>query len=213
MRVTCVPLLFNRSILWRYFVASSQLIKSITNEQNTQLQKQSEAFVQLFEADRRRLYAYIFAYVINNADADDIFQETSMTLWREFEKFELGTNFSKWANGIAFNRVLVFRRTNKNVTVGLSEELLLSMSTTIDKYATSAEVNSKVNQWDHLQECRLLLSANDQQLYDSFYVKNLTAQVIAEQTKRSIFAIRKSIHKLRKKLFDCVDQKKQKDLM
>ena len=73
----------------------------------------SHEFSQLFEADKNRLYAYIYAYVLDGSAADDIFQETSMTLWREFNKFELGTNFSKWANGIAFNRIRVFRRNNK----------------------------------------------------------------------------------------------------
>ncbi|WP_111977601.1 sigma-70 family RNA polymerase sigma factor [Algibacillus agarilyticus] len=188
-------------------MSANPLNKSIANETNSALQNRSAVFVELFEADRSRLYAYIYAYVMDNAAADDIFQETSMTLWREFHKFEIGTQFSKWANGIAFNRVLVFRRTNKKYTLGLSDELIMSMSATIDKNSE----NSLVNKWAYLQDCRALLPPNDQQLYDRFYIKNLKAQAIADQTARSIFAIRKSIHKLRKKLFDCVDRKKHKE--
>lgn len=178
---------------------SSQSFEKTAN----QIQSQPDVFVGLFEADRNRLYAYIYAYVMNRTAADDIFQETSMTLWREFERFELGTNFSKWANGIAFNRVRVFRRNNKKYALGLSEDLMLN----IGEVMVQEEETQHDDRWQHLQHCRSLLPSNYQQLYEAFYVSNQKAQQVADQTGRSIFAIRKSIHKLRKKLFDCVDRK------
>lgn len=189
-------------------MVANRLEKHITSDEQRQIQNKSEVFVELFEFDRRRLYAYIFAYVMDHAAADDIFQETSMTLWHEFDKFELGTNFSKWANGIAFNRIRVYRRTNNKFTLGLSDELILSMKSTID----ASSETTQLNRWNHLEQCRLLLPLTDQQLYHQFYVDNIKAQTIADQTKRSIFAIRKSIHKLRKKLFDCVDKKSMESL-
>ena len=185
----------------------------------------SDQFISLFEADRNRLYAYIYAYVIDKTAADDIFQETSLTLWREFNTFELNTSFSKWANGIAFNRVRVYRRNNKKLVLGLSEDLMESITNTIsqDTYENEMHLqttvgnyvvnnpNSLDNRWNALQFCREQLREADQQLYESFYVKNLKAQEVADSTGRSIFAIRKSVHKLRKKLFDCVERKKHKD--
>jgi RNA polymerase sigma-70 factor (ECF subfamily) len=184
-------------------MAEKKLIKS----GNTELQSKPELFVSLFEADKSRLYAYIFAYMMNHAAADDIFQETSMALWREFDKFTPGTNFSKWANGIAFNRVRVFRRKNKNYALGLSEELMESLTQTI------SEESNVETRWTALQQCRSQLRTADQELYDDFYKKNLKAQEVADQSGRSIFAIRKAIHKLRKKLFDCVDRKKSEGLV
>lgn len=163
---------------------------------------QTSEFIELFEAERKRLYAYIYAYVMDKTVADDIFQETSMILWREFEKFELGSSFTKWSNGIVFNRIRVYRRENKKHSLCLSDELLQEISSNLD-YETSSE-----NKWNALQFCRAQLSLPDQRLYEYFYVKNLDAQSIADKSGRSIFAIRKSVHKLRKKLFDCVDRKK-----
>jgi RNA polymerase sigma-70 factor (ECF subfamily) len=165
------------------------------------VQKSPELFTNLFEADRKRLYAYIFAFVTNAAAADDIFQETSMVLWREFEKFTPGTNFSKWANGIAFNRIREYRRANKKKMIGLSEEVLEAL------VEVQNQEQEKEKKWQVLQICRAALPDHIQNLYEDFYVKNLKAQEIAEQSGRSIFAIRKSIHKLRKVLFDCVEQK------
>ena len=183
--------------------SDGQLIKN----EGTLVKADPELFISLFEDDRNRLYSYIYAYVMDHTAADDIFQETSMTLWREFEKFEEGTSFSKWANGIAFNRVRVYRRKNKKFSLGLSEEVMLSISETISKedYTES--------RWHALQECRTHLRDEDQKLYESFYIKNLKAQEVADESGRSIFAIRKAVHKLRKKLFDCVDRKKREGLI
>ena len=179
----------------------------IINSKESLVQADPELFISLFETDRNRLYSYIYAYMMDHTAADDIFQETSMTLWREFSKFEIGSNFSKWANGIAFNRVRVYRRKNKNYSLGLSEDLMQSISETISKedYTES--------RWDALQECRTHLRDEDKELYEAFYIKNLKAQQVADQSGRSIFAIRKGIHKLRKKLFDCVDRKKREGLI
>ncbi|MCM8533591.1 MAG: sigma-70 family RNA polymerase sigma factor [Lentisphaeraceae bacterium] len=163
----------------------------------------AELFISLFEADRNRLYSYIFAFMSDAVATDDIFQETSMVLWREFNKFTPGTSFSKWANGIAFNRIREYRRKNKKYAVGFSEEMLESLLEVVEK---DVEEDTK---WIALQACRKDLPEHTLELYEDFYVKNHKAQQIADKSGRSIFAIRKAIHKLRKKLFDCVDRKKR----
>lgn len=169
---------------------------------STEIQTSQKLFISLFEADKNRLYSYIFAFMSNPAATDDIFQETSMVLWREFQKFQPGTSFSKWANGIAFNRIREYRRKNKKYAVGFSEEMLESLAEVAEK-STDDELK-----WKKLQDCRSSLPEHTQNLYEDFYIKNQKAQQIADNSGRSIFAIRKAIHKLRKKLFDCVETKK-----
>ncbi|WP_053084559.1 sigma-70 family RNA polymerase sigma factor [Catenovulum maritimum] len=180
--------------------------KNVISKNNTELELNSQLFIELFEADRKRIYAYIYAFVMDKATADDLFQETSMTLWHEFDKFQPNTSFAKWANAIVFNRVRSYRRENTKLSYGLSDELLNELSDTAT-YDTSSE-----KRWNALQLCRSKLREIDQKLYDNFYIKNLTANQIADNTGRSIPAIRKSIHNLRKKLFDCIDQKKREGL-
>ena len=165
----------------------------------------STLFGELFEADKNRLYSYIYAYVADTTAADDIFQETCLTLWKEFEKFEQGTNFSKWANGIAFNRIRVFRRNQNKYELGLTDDFLKEFSENIS--IIESEHITQEHKWKYLEHCRTKLSSSFQQIYQSFYVKNLMAQEIADSTGRSVFAIRKVIHKLRKQLFDCVEKK------
>lgn len=162
-------------------------------------------FNQLFEADRNRLYSYIYAHVLNHAAADDIFQETSISLWQQFEKFEPGTSFSKWANAVAFYKVLSHSKKRKKYQLGLSDDFLKEFSENIAVMESNAR--AKEQKWQHLAQCRTALSDPLKMVYDNFYVNNLTAQDIATTSGKSIFAIRKAVRTLRKKLIDCVDKK------
>ncbi len=165
----------------------------------------STVFVELYEADKNRLYAYIYAFVLDHAAADDIFQETSMTLWREFDRFEIGTQFTKWANGIAFNRIRNFIRTDKKYLLDLDDALLEAFYQ--NRAEAAEQANAKTDKWWHLQHCTTLLSQPLATIYRAFYIDNYKAKEIAEQTGRSVHGVRKSVHKLRKSLFDCIESK------
>ena len=162
----------------------------------------SDLFSAMFESEKQRLYAYIYAFVLDKAAADDIFQETSVILWKEFATFEQGTSFRKWSNTIVFNCVRTYRRQHKKLVSGLSDELLEQLS------AVASHQDNTDQKWSMLQHCVSHLSTSAHQLYYGFYIENLSAQALADKTGRSIFGIRKSIHLLRRKLFDCVDKQK-----
>lgn len=164
-------------------------------------------FEQLLEVDKSRLYAYIHAFVGDPTAADDIFQETCLTLWQEFDKFELGSNFSKWAKVIAYYRIENFRRSNKPYQLGLSEDFLKEFSHNISVFESNQ--NNQEQKWQYFEHCRSLLSAPLKEVYQSFYLESLTAKQIAANTGRSVHAIRKVIHKIRTQLLACVNKKQQ----
>src|SRR5690606_9661712 len=74
------------------------------------LNTENEQFVRLLASHERRIYAYILSLVPNWADADEIFQETNVRLWRDFAEFEPGTNFAAWAIRVAYYQVLTWRK-------------------------------------------------------------------------------------------------------
>ena len=161
----------------------------------------TQQFLELYQNDRKRLYAYIFTIVADSTSADDIFQETSMVLWREFEKFQIGTDFRKWANGIAYNRIREHWNKNKR------HKKMFDDSQTEMIAEKAADMETVLDErWDTLQGCVKKLRDVDQELFNDFYSDRQTASQLSEKTGRSIFAIRKSIHKIRRKLFDCVDK-------
>ena len=53
-----------------------------------------DAFVRLLGQNQRRLFLYVMSMVPNWNDAEEIIQETNLVLWREFARFQPGTNFA-----------------------------------------------------------------------------------------------------------------------
>ena len=64
----------------------------------------SAELVQLMMKYQRKLFGYILTLVPSRADAEDILQETSLTICEKFSDFESGTNFYSWACQIAFGK-------------------------------------------------------------------------------------------------------------
>ena len=62
----------------------------------------------LFLAQQRELYHFLAAQVERPEDADDLLQETSVTLWEKFDQFEPGTSFTRarpWARMAAVSLI------------------------------------------------------------------------------------------------------------
>ena len=58
-------------------------------------------FAGYIQRSHAQLFSYIHSLVHDTADADDIFQQTSMVLWRLFDQFDRTRSFLPWACGIA----------------------------------------------------------------------------------------------------------------
>ena len=99
------------------------MVTGIQTVQNQGAAGTYKAFVEHFSEARRTVYAFIFVLVGNAADADDIFQEVCVVLWRRYDQFRPGTNFLAWAKQIARNLVMDHRkrRFRRRVT-GLDEK-------------------------------------------------------------------------------------------
>lgn len=161
-----------------------------------------EQFLKLFTRDQLRVFGYILALVHNRNDAQDIFQETSLVLWREFETYDPDRPFLPWALGVARNQVLKFWRSRKRdqhvFSDGLAETLAAEAAT------TAAE---RVDRSEALQSCVQKLPERQRQLIDWFYGQNLAAGDIAQRWDRSVHAVYKALKVMRRNLMQCVEQK------
>ena len=61
----------------------------------------TDAFLELYAAAQRRVYAYIRTQVLSSADADDVMQDATTVLWRKFDQYQPGTDFVRWACRVA----------------------------------------------------------------------------------------------------------------
>ena len=161
-----------------------------------------EQFLTLFTRDQLRITAWIRALVPNHTAAADVFQETSLELWRSFPTFRPDTDFLPWALGVARHQVLKHWRTAKRDRLTFSEEFLHEL--TVEAIDLADEM---VPRQAALDECVKQLSDRQRDLIHRFYGANQTAAVIASTWERSVHAVYKSLKVTRRALLECVEAK------
>ncbi|MBI1369865.1 MAG: sigma-70 family RNA polymerase sigma factor [Planctomycetes bacterium] len=159
-------------------------------------------FVSLFSRDRDRIFSFIFSMVHRFDDAEDIFQRTSEVLWREFDQFDRSRDFVRWANGIAFNQVRNFRRSQQRDRHVFGDGLVAQIARFEESHSEELD-----HRWAALQKCLNGLREPDMKLIQAFYSTQATAADLAAESDRSLRSIRKAIHRIRTQLLDCVQRR------
>ncbi len=96
----------------------------------------ADIFIELLAEHEPRLTTYAMTLVPNWNEAEDVLQEAKMAMWREFDQFELGTNFPAWACKVVFYRVLAQRKKRQRDRLRFSDAFLEAIS---DEAITSAD--------------------------------------------------------------------------
>lgn len=157
-----------------------------------------DLFVRLLSGHSSRIFGFILSLVFNRNDADDIFQETSVVLWRRFDEFEEDTNFQAWACRIAYLHVMNFRRKHKKSRL-LSDRALEMIAEDALANADYAE-----QQEEALAQCLGKLDRKDRELIEQRYYRRLASKEIAETQSKSIHSIYRSLVRIHAILLRCV---------
>src|SRR5215207_9205974 len=87
-----------------------------------------QRFLSLFLRSEREIFRYVAALVPNVADAEDIVQQTALSLWEKFDAYDPSQPFTPWACRFALNkaRQWIERRQRWQTLLqgGLAEELM-----------------------------------------------------------------------------------------
>ncbi len=159
----------------------------------------TQEYVRLWTTYGQRVYAYILSLVANRADADEVFQEVSMTVWMKFDQFELGSNFRAWAYRIALNKVREFQRARRYLPVFLDSDLL----EIVDRLTTERS-EALDNQYRALADCLGKLHPRDRDLIERRYRVGATPKSVSQQVGRSVAAVYKALSRIHDALFDCM---------
>src|SRR5438270_354535 len=82
-------------------------------------------FAALLRREQTRLYNYIHSLVRDLNDADDLFQQTTLVLWKKFGEFDPARSFFAWACGVARLEVANFLRSRGRQRLYFSDDLNL----------------------------------------------------------------------------------------
>jgi RNA polymerase sigma-70 factor, ECF subfamily len=145
------------------------------------------------------LYGYVVSILPSWADAEEVFQETSLILWEKREGYDHTRSFVAWSYGIARNVALDFIRKNRASRATLSPELITKVE----------EVRLRVGdvlqrQGEALQHCLERLSENQRSFVMNCYGTDVPMVQVAGRLGLSENAVYLRLSRLRKTLLDCI---------
>lgn len=149
-----------------------------------------------------RIYGFIRSLVPRREDAEEVLQETASVVWQKFGDFQPETNFLAWAQAIAKNKVLHYRRRQGRELLVFGEQFIESIAAETDD---DAERLSDLH--DALAACLGKLSANDRELFMNRYQTNSTTKSLAERLGRPATTIYSALQRIRTALVDCVQHR------
>jgi len=158
-----------------------------------------DAFVRLLGQNQRRIFLYVMSMVPNWNDAEEIIQETNLVLWREFGRFQPGTNFTAWACKVALHQVLAWRKRVKRSRLEFSPAFLEAVAEEATVASEALEERSHC-----LARCIEKLPADRRHLLKLRYSDGLAIDAIARQLARTEDAVYRALSRIRRMLHECV---------
>ena len=169
--------------------------------------KRYEEFVELLQRATGQILAYVNAMLLNWDDAEDVFQESCVVLWRKFDDYRPGTNFTAWALRIAQNKVMDFQKARARRRVVFSPELQASLMDEISRPEASAANDGL----DALSNCMERLGDADRRLARLCYGEGIRVREVAAQMNRSPQSVHNSLRRIRTVLLECVERVVEKE--
>jgi RNA polymerase sigma-70 factor, ECF subfamily len=165
--------------------------------------ERSEEFAEMLQRHHGDIFSYIYSLVLNQADAEDLYQETAIILWKKFAEFEPNSSFRHWAIRVAHLSVMNFVRKHRSNRLVFSEDAINIIAAAHER----GDSDLSSSQRDALRACMKQLTSNDRRLVESRYAQRRTVPEIAVNEKRSVDAIYKTLSRIRSALFQCIQRR------
>ena len=160
-------------------------------------------YIALLNEHQSRLFAYLYAHVLNMADAEDLYQQVALVLWEKFDQFIPGTDFGSWGIRVAELTIKNFLRGKRRSKIVFSEEVMqriVDRQMEITQEATAARTEA-------LQSCLKRLPQRDRQLVERCYGGDFKIKEIAADEGRSAGAVYTALCRIRQALLACIERK------
>lgn len=172
----------------------------MTNPDQDSNQK-AELFARLLGSCQRKVFLYALGLIHNAADAEEILQETNVVLWRKFDEFEPGTSFESWACRVAYFEVLKYREKSARRRRVFGAALVETLAAEAEQVADEFD-----DRRDALEGCLTKLRDVDRTLVLGRYQPGASTRGLAESMGRSVQGTRKSLHRIRMTLLECIQR-------
>jgi RNA polymerase sigma-70 factor (ECF subfamily) len=135
----------------------------------------------------------------NRTDAEEVFQQTSLLLWRKWDEFEPGTDFVSWACTVAHFEVLNYIRRADRRNVALSGDVIELLVK--ERRVMRDEIDARR---DALRVCIDGLPARQRELVEAAYSGVQPINVLATQMGQTANAVYMTLRRIREALGACI---------
>lgn len=160
-------------------------------------EKSEVVFRWILNEYKSRLYWLIRRMVIQQADAEDVMQNTFIKIWQNLSKFRGDSDIYTWVYRIGVNESLGFLNKKKKQTLGMTEfGEYLSEQLIADSWFEGTEAQHK------LQKAILTLPEQQRLVFNMRYFEEIKYQNMAEILGKSEGALKANYHHAVKKIED-----------
>ena len=159
-------------------------------------------FVEEFARHQQRLFAYVYSLLPRRADAEDVFQRTSVLLWQKAAAWDPAAPFLSWACGVAFYEVKNFLRVSGRDRLRFGDGLL-------DVLARERveQMPRRDERLAALEDCLKGLDRPERELVRRAYGGETAIREIARENGQAAQTVYNRLNAIRRKLFDCAETK------
>src|ERR1700733_14741052 len=136
----------------------------------------SEQFITLLNAAHGRLLGFLRVMLGNNADAEDVLQRASMTIWKKFGEYDPAKDFFAWASSFAFYEAKNFQRVAARSRLHFDDALMERLA---DERVT--DLDQREARLVAMDRCIQELDANGRELVREFYLNRTEVATLAER--------------------------------
>ncbi|MFA5358198.1 MAG: sigma-70 family RNA polymerase sigma factor [Patescibacteria group bacterium] len=152
------------------------------------------------------IYGFIYQYVGNHHDAEDVAQEVFLRVWKNIRKFDLEKSFKTWIFSIAKNAAIDFLRKKKNINFSAFDDEdgdNYLEKTLVDPEPLADEIFDRADLADVVNRSFDDLSAKQRVVLSLYYQQQFTFAEISEMLGESVNTVKSRHHRalavLRKK--------------
>ena len=160
-----------------------------------------ELFDDRFVRAQPAIFRYVAALMLRMDDAEEVFQETCLTLLRRWEDYDPERPFEAWAIGIAKNLIRKSRENAQRRIPVVSNVMIDAVSEAY--FAENVEADTRMNA---LSDCLDNLSDDQRQLVQRCYSDSQPVKAIAESLEMKPHALYKRMERIRHQLFECIER-------
>lgn len=161
-----------------------------------------DQFVLKLLAHRHQLLAFIGKQLVNANDVEDVFQKTSLVLWKKMDQYDPEQSFLSWAFGVAFNEVRNHLRTKSRDRLQFSPELIQLLA-----QEAQGEDQLSLARNEALKRCLGQLSENNETLVRQCYLDRTSITHVADEVGINRGALYKKLARIKEKLLECIRQR------